>query len=150
MRGPCVGVSRYNGCNGWNFNEGTGVFSKVPVQATAPLLISVGIIIFGNIRKIDMTNWTQSFPAYMTFFLIPFTYNISKSFVYIYYIIIQAINFFITAGAEEEDEEDEAEDAEEGDDADADATIRLISSSLVVLMIVLIKTSSSSHLVWNA
>jgi hypothetical protein len=52
------------------------LFTAVPEAGTAPLLISIGSVLFMNTKKIDWTHPPVSFPAYIVLFLIPFTYNL--------------------------------------------------------------------------
>jgi len=60
----------------------TPLFQAVPPAATAPLLIAVGVVLFANTKKIDWTNYSHAFPAYIVLFLIPFTYSILKGVFY--------------------------------------------------------------------
>lgn len=52
------------------------LFTSVPEAGTAPLLISIGSVLFMNTKKIDWAHPPVSFPAYIVLFLIPFTYNL--------------------------------------------------------------------------
>jgi adenine/guanine/hypoxanthine permease len=49
----------------------------VPSQATAPVLILVGFLMFTLIRDIDVTNVEDGIPALLTMVLMPLTYDIS-------------------------------------------------------------------------
>lgn len=52
------------------------LFSRIPKCGTAPLLFSVGVVLFGNVSKITWDKYSKSFPAFIIVFLIPFTYSI--------------------------------------------------------------------------
>ncbi len=50
----------------------------IPSAATAPALIIVGVLMVSAIRSIDFDDFTEGFPAFLTFTLMPFTYNIAN------------------------------------------------------------------------
>ncbi|ABO50882.1 Xanthine/uracil/vitamin C permease [Desulforamulus reducens MI-1] len=50
----------------------------IPNAATAPALIIVGLLMVSAIREIDFDDFTEGFPAFLTFALMPFTYNIAN------------------------------------------------------------------------
>ncbi len=50
----------------------------VPDAATAPALILVGVLMMSSVRAIDFEDFTEAFPAFLTFTLMPFTYNIAN------------------------------------------------------------------------
>jgi AGZA family xanthine/uracil permease-like MFS transporter len=52
------------------------VVKEVPNAATAPLLLTVGVILTQNVKLIDWTDIRSAFPAFACIFFIPFTYNI--------------------------------------------------------------------------
>jgi xanthine/uracil/vitamin C permease (AzgA family) len=66
------------------------LFAAVPPAGTAPLLIMVGVMMFGNGKRIDWTDYKLAVPAYCVLFFIPFTYSILRgvAFGYIIYILI--------------------------------------------------------------
>lgn len=49
----------------------------VPSCATAAVLIYVGVLMMGNVKKIDWNDISVAVPAFMTIAVMPFTYNIS-------------------------------------------------------------------------
>jgi len=49
-----------------------------PSAATAPALIIVGVLMASSILEIDFSDFTEGFPAFMTFILMPFTYSIAN------------------------------------------------------------------------
>lgn len=66
------------------------IFAAVPSAGTAPLLIMVGVMMFGNCKRIDWADYKLAVPAYCVLFFIPFTYSILRgvAFGYAIYIII--------------------------------------------------------------
>jgi len=50
----------------------------IPNAATAPALIIVGVLMASSIVDIDFNDFTESFPAFLTFILMPFTYSIAN------------------------------------------------------------------------
>lgn len=50
----------------------------IPNAATAPALIIVGLLMVSSIHEIDFNDFTEGFPAFMTFIMMPFTYNIAN------------------------------------------------------------------------
>lgn len=66
------------------------IFAAVPAAGTAPLLIMVGVMMFGNSKRIDWADYKVAVPAYCVLFFIPFTYSILRgvAFGYCIYIVI--------------------------------------------------------------
>jgi hypothetical protein len=66
------------------------LFAAVPAAGTAPLLLAVGVVLFGNVRRIDWSSIKEAIPAYCCLFFIPFTYSILRGigFGYVMYIIM--------------------------------------------------------------
>lgn len=50
----------------------------IPNAATAPALIIVGVLMVSSILEIDFSDFTEGFPAFLTFILMPFTYSIAN------------------------------------------------------------------------
>lgn len=50
----------------------------IPNAATAPALIIVGVLMASSVVDIDFTDFTEGFPAFVTFILMPFTYSIAN------------------------------------------------------------------------
>jgi len=50
----------------------------IPNAATAPALIIVGVLMASSIVEIDFNDFTESFPAFLTFIMMPFTYSIAN------------------------------------------------------------------------
>ncbi|AQU80633.1 NCS2 family permease [Planococcus faecalis] len=53
------------------------VIKLIPDSAIAPILIIIGFLMLQNIKSLDMTDMTESFPALLIVALIPFTYSIA-------------------------------------------------------------------------
>jgi AGZA family xanthine/uracil permease-like MFS transporter len=50
----------------------------IPNAATAPALIIVGLLMVSSIKEIDFEDFTEGFPAFLTFIMMPFTYSIAN------------------------------------------------------------------------
>jgi len=50
----------------------------IPSAATAPALIIVGVLMASSVLDIDFNDFTEGFPAFITFVLMPFTYSIAN------------------------------------------------------------------------
>lgn len=50
----------------------------IPSAATAPALIIVGVLMVSSIVEIDFNDFTEAFPAFLTFILMPLTYSIAN------------------------------------------------------------------------
>ncbi|MEI6679795.1 MAG: NCS2 family permease [Mariniphaga sp.] len=50
----------------------------IPDAATAPALIIVGVLMASSVLDIDFSDFTEGFPAFITFVLMPFTYSIAN------------------------------------------------------------------------
>ena len=50
----------------------------IPSAATAPALIIVGVLMVSSILDIDFNDFTEGFPAFLTFILMPLTYSIAN------------------------------------------------------------------------
>ena len=51
--------------------------SAVPSCATAPALILVGVYMMTGIKGMEMEDWTETVPAMLAFFMMPFAYSIA-------------------------------------------------------------------------
>ena len=67
------------------------LFLLVPVQATAPVLITIGVFMMSEVTHIDFTNFTEALPAFLTILLMPLTFSIAQglSFGFISYTLIK-------------------------------------------------------------
>ncbi len=63
----------------------------VPVAATSPVLIMVGILMFDGIRKIDLSNLESIIPAVTMIIIMPFTYSIANGIAFglLFHVLIQ-------------------------------------------------------------
>jgi len=53
------------------------LFLSIPAAATAPVLVVVGIMMMRSIKDIDLTDFSEAIPAFITIIMIPFSYSIS-------------------------------------------------------------------------
>ncbi|MFE3973287.1 MULTISPECIES: NCS2 family permease [unclassified Peribacillus] len=58
------------------------VIKVIPDSAIAPILIIIGILMLGNIKKLDFSDITESIPAIMIITIIPFTYSIADGMAF--------------------------------------------------------------------
>lgn len=72
----------------------TPLIGVVPVFATAPALIIVGVYMFKNLIDIDLHKIDIAIPAFLTIILMPLTYSISTgvTFGFISYAIIEILS----------------------------------------------------------
>lgn len=72
----------------------TPLIALVPVYATAPALIVVGIFMFKNIRKIPLEKFTDIVPVFLTVVLMPLTYSISLGLTFgiLSWVILKAVS----------------------------------------------------------
>ncbi len=54
------------------------IFTAIPAAATAPALIVVGLFMAENLMKIDFTDFTEGFPAFLAVIFMPLTYSIGN------------------------------------------------------------------------
>ncbi len=50
----------------------------VPSEAAAPALVVVGVLLMGQLRNIDFSDFTVALPCFVTLTLMPFTYSITN------------------------------------------------------------------------
>lgn len=58
------------------------IFLIVPSAATAPVLILVGLFMLSPIAKINLEDYTEAIPAFLTIVLMPFTFSIAEGIVF--------------------------------------------------------------------
>lgn len=58
------------------------IFLIVPGAATAPALILVGLFMMEPIMKINLTDYTEAIPAFLTIIMMPISYSISEGIVF--------------------------------------------------------------------
>ena len=52
------------------------VFESIPSAGTAPILMMVGALLFQNVSRIEWGSITESVPAFVVLFFIPFTFSL--------------------------------------------------------------------------
>ena len=67
------------------------VFGLVPSAATAPVLVLVGLFMMSPIQEINLEDFSEAIPAFITIIMMPFAYSIADgiSFGILSYIIIK-------------------------------------------------------------
>lgn len=58
------------------------IFLIIPAAATAPALILVGLFMMEPITKIDLKDFTEGIPAFLTIIMMPISYSISEGIVF--------------------------------------------------------------------
>lgn len=56
----------------------TPLYSIVPIEAAAPVLVVVGALMVGQVRDIDFTQFYIALPAFLTIVVMPFTYSVAN------------------------------------------------------------------------
>ncbi len=69
------------------------VFIMIPSVATAPALIVVGLFMMSPIKKIDLDDFTESLPAFLTIIIMPLAYSIAEGIAYgmVAYVLLKLI-----------------------------------------------------------
>lgn len=71
------------------------LFQSVPVVATAPVLILVGVMMMGESSKICWNRMTDALPAFLTMLLMPLTYSITNGMLF---GLLSAAALYLTTG----------------------------------------------------
>jgi AGZA family xanthine/uracil permease-like MFS transporter len=58
------------------------LFIMIPGAATAPALILVGLFMMSPIQEIDLSDFTEAIPAFLTIIMMPLTYSIAEGIVF--------------------------------------------------------------------
>lgn len=58
------------------------LFLMIPAAATAPALIIVGLFMMSPIQEIDLHDFTEAIPAFLTIIMMPLTYSIAEGIVF--------------------------------------------------------------------
>ncbi len=71
----------------------TPLVSVVPSEAAAPALVVVGCLMLAQVRKLDLTDFSLAFPAFLTIVLMPFTYSITNGVGagFVSYVVLQSV-----------------------------------------------------------
>lgn len=69
------------------------IFTAIPTQATAPVLIIVGVMMASSLNEIDFSDFTNAIPAFLTFAMMPFAYSIADGIIFgiISYTVLKLI-----------------------------------------------------------
>lgn len=69
------------------------VFLAIPAAATTPVLVIVGLFMLTPLKDIDLDDYAESIPAFITIVMMPLTYSISDGILcgVITYVIINAL-----------------------------------------------------------
>lgn len=54
------------------------IFVIIPNAATAPALITVGLLMMSGVKDVDFDDFTEALPAFLTIIMMPFTYSIAN------------------------------------------------------------------------
>ncbi|HOV81026.1 MAG TPA: NCS2 family permease, partial [Bacillota bacterium] len=67
--------------------------AMIPAQATAPVLIIVGLLMMGEVVNIRFDDFTEALPAFFTIIMMPLTYSIAQglAFGFMSYTVIKLI-----------------------------------------------------------
>lgn len=68
-------------------------FLMIPGAATAPALILVGLFMMSPIKEIDLDDFTEAIPAFLTIVMMPFGYSIAQGIVFgmVSYVILKVL-----------------------------------------------------------
>lgn len=69
------------------------LFGMIPGAATAPALILVGLFMMSPIKEIDLEDFTEAIPAFLTIVMMPFAYSIAEGIVFgmVSYVILKVL-----------------------------------------------------------
>ena len=67
------------------------IFAIIPGAATAPALILVGLFMMSPIKEIDLDDFTEAIPAFLTIIMMPFAYSIAEGIVFgmVSYVVLK-------------------------------------------------------------
>ena len=70
------------------------LFLLVPGAATAPALILVGLFMLSPVKDIDLSDFTEAIPAFLTIVMMPLSYSIAEGLVFgiLSYIFLKALS----------------------------------------------------------
>ncbi len=58
------------------------IFLMIPAAALSPVLVIVGLFMMSPVKNIDLDDFTESIPAFITIILMPLTYSIAEGIVF--------------------------------------------------------------------
>lgn len=67
------------------------IFAIIPGAATAPALILVGLFMMSPIKDINLDDFTEAIPAFLTIIMMPFAYSIAEGIVFgmVSYVVLK-------------------------------------------------------------
>src|SRR5690606_16091323 len=70
------------------------IFSIIPGEATAPALVLVGLFMMSPIKEIDLEDYTEAIPAFLTITMMPFAYSIAEGIAFgmVSYVILKLLS----------------------------------------------------------
>lgn len=70
------------------------IFGMIPGEATAPALILVGLFMMSPIKEIDLEDFTEAIPAFLTIVMMPFAYSIAQGIVFgmVSYVLLKVLS----------------------------------------------------------
>jgi len=58
------------------------VFTMIPTAATAPALVLVGLFMISPVKNINLDDYTEAIPAFLTIIIMPLSYSIAEGIVF--------------------------------------------------------------------
>ncbi len=58
------------------------IFLMIPAAALSPVLVIVGLFMMSPVKNIDLDDFTESIPAFLTIILMPLTYSIAEGIIF--------------------------------------------------------------------
>ncbi len=58
------------------------IFLMIPAAALSPVLIIVGLFMMSPVKNIDLEDFTEAIPAFLTIILMPLTYSIADGIIF--------------------------------------------------------------------
>ncbi|WP_410665646.1 NCS2 family permease [Amycolatopsis sp. lyj-84] len=71
----------------------TPLYQVVPVEAAAPALVVVGVLMMSQVKEIDFSDFTVALPAFLTIVVMPFTYSIANGIGagFVSFVVLRAV-----------------------------------------------------------
>lgn len=71
----------------------SGIFLMIPVAAGAPALIMIGLFMMSPVQNINMEDYSEAIPVFLTIIMMPFTFSISEGITFgiLSYVIIKVL-----------------------------------------------------------
>jgi len=69
------------------------LFLMIPSSATAPALVMIGLFMISPIRKIDLENYEEAIPVFLTILIMPLTFSISEGITFgvLSYVLLKVL-----------------------------------------------------------